>query len=146
MDIRTILVPVDFDPPSEDALGQAIGLAKQLGAGVTLVHAFTTEKLTGPALDATLELRPRILDGAGRALEGLMKRREGSGVAMMSLVREGEPDEVIRRAIAEEGAGLVVMGTHGRGRLGRALLGSVAMDVVRSSPVPVIVVPPQNRS
>jgi nucleotide-binding universal stress UspA family protein len=146
MDLRTILVPVDFDPPSEQALDQAVALAAQLGAKITLLHAFEVGKLAGSAIDVTLELRPRVLEGAARALEEMMRARESSGVSMKSIVKEGEPEEVIGKAVAEEGAGLVVMGTHGRGRLGRMLLGSVAMNVVRTSPVPVLVVPPRPRS
>jgi nucleotide-binding universal stress UspA family protein len=56
------------------------------------------------------------------------------------LLRSGPTAPEICNVATEVGADLVIMGTHGRGALGRALLGSTANAVVRSSPVPVLTV------
>lgn len=53
---------------------------------------------------------------------------------------DGNPGETIARRAAELGCESIVMGTHGRGRLGSALLGSVAQRVVHDAPVPVTLV------
>ena len=57
-----------------------------------------------------------------------------------TLLRTGSPWEQVLGAATEVKAGLIVMGTHGRRRLERALLGSVAEKVVRMSRVPVLTV------
>jgi nucleotide-binding universal stress UspA family protein len=55
-------------------------------------------------------------------------------------MREGDPAHGIVDAVRHLGADLVVIGTHGRGRLAAAVIGSVAQSVVRTAPCPVIVV------
>jgi nucleotide-binding universal stress UspA family protein len=56
-------------------------------------------------------------------------------------VWEGEPGESILEAALAEGADLIVIGSHGRGPIGRRILGSVSQHVVMRAAVPVIVVP-----
>jgi nucleotide-binding universal stress UspA family protein len=58
-----------------------------------------------------------------------------------SLVWEGDPAESILEAAAAEGAEVIVLGSHARGRIGRLLRGSVSHRVVRDAHVPVVVVP-----
>jgi nucleotide-binding universal stress UspA family protein len=64
----------------------------------------------------------------------------GRGVEVSGLLRSGPPTQEICSVATEVGADLILMGTHGRGALGRALLGSTANAVVRSAPVPVLTV------
>jgi nucleotide-binding universal stress UspA family protein len=59
---------------------------------------------------------------------------------MRGITRQGETWRVIAETAEELGAGLVVMGTHGRRGLPRAILGSVAEKVVRTAPCPVLTV------
>lgn len=74
-----------------------------------------------------------ILDDAGQ--------RIGSRVARFELeYLEGDPGETIARRAAELGCESIIMGTHGRGRLGSALLGSVAQHVVHAASMPVTLV------
>ena len=56
------------------------------------------------------------------------------------VLREGNPAEEIVRLAGERGCDLIVMGTHGRRRLGRLLMGSVAEQVLRRAPCPVLTV------
>ena len=70
---------------------------------------------------------------------GRLSARLG-GVSTM--LREGQPAAEILAAIQETGAGLVIMGTHGRRGVGRMFVGSVAESVARRSPVPVTMVRP----
>jgi len=53
---------------------------------------------------------------------------------------EGDPATVILEVAEETGAGLIVMGTHGRTGLGRLVMGSVAEQVLRTAPCPVLTV------
>jgi len=65
-------------------------------------------------------------------------RRIGVGVAF--LVWEGEPGAAIVEAAQSEGADMVIVGTHGRNRVERIVLGSVSDHVVRHAPCPVLIV------
>ena len=64
----------------------------------------------------------------------------GEGLAAKALLRTGVPHEAIVEAAREEGADLVVIGTHGRGGVDRLLLGSVADRVIRLASCPVLAV------
>jgi nucleotide-binding universal stress UspA family protein len=73
-------------------------------------------------------------------------KRDASGLRMSVLVRVGEPAQGIVLAAAERAADLVVMATHGRTGLRRAVLGSVAGEVVRTGSTPVLLVHPTGPS
>jgi nucleotide-binding universal stress UspA family protein len=137
---KKILVPVDFDEPSEHALAYAVALAVPLGAAITVLHAFEIPYYGFPdgALIATAEMAGRILVGAQAGLDALLEKHAGSGVALKGVVVQGPPAFEIEKAAKE--ADLVVMGTHGRRGVRRALLGSVTEKVARTSARPVLIV------
>ena len=139
---KTILVPTDFDEGSETAILYAIDLAKALGASLVILHAFEIPLVGFPdgTLVATAELASRVLQGAQQGLDDTIKSHEASGVPMRGFVRQGETWRTILDTVAEVGAGLIVMGTHGRRGLPRALLGSVAEKIVRTASCPVLTV------
>jgi nucleotide-binding universal stress UspA family protein len=139
---KKFLVPVDFDEPSERALEYAVALAKPLGAAISVLHAFEIPYYGFPdaALVVSSEMASRILDGARAGLDALLAKHAGSGISLEAFVREGPPADEIEHAVKELGADLVVMGTHGRRGLRRALLGSVTEKIVRTSPRPVLIV------
>ena len=62
----------------------------------------------------------------------------------MTRIADGMPLDQIGRIAAEIRPGFIVMGSHGRSGVNRALMGSVAEGVARRSPVPVMIVPPSN--
>ena len=137
--MAAVIAAVDFSPHSRKAFDAAVGLAKDTGATLVLVHAFPPMPKAGvrdpigqvkAEVDAA-EWQKMIQDWAGAA------RKK---VKVETFAREGKPPEVIAAAAAEHKAAFVVVGSHGSG-LRRAVLGSVAEAVVRSSQVPVIVVP-----
>jgi nucleotide-binding universal stress UspA family protein len=137
--IKRILVPHDFSPTADNALTFAIDLAARIGAGVTVMHAYEYPMLTypeGPALTADLILE--IEKAARSALEGVVSRARRPGVAMDSSLRQGPPWAEILASAKDGHADLIVIGTHGRRGLSRALLGSVAEKVVRTAPCPVL--------
>ena len=74
-----------------------------------------------------------VLDDARQRLSGRVAHFELEHL-------DGDPGETIARRAAELGCESIVMGTHGRGRLGNALMGSVAQRVVHASPLPVTLV------
>ena len=76
------------------------------------------------------------------AVHDVAARARRSGADASFLVWDGDPAESIIAAAEAESADLIVVGSHGRNRVGRAILGSVSDEVVRTSPCPVLVVPP----
>lgn len=129
--IRHILVPTDLGEPAERALECALDLAVQHHASVTLLNA------SGESLR---DYYPTGFEADRAALEKLLTTKAPAGVQVAVAQRDGPAAEAIVRAAKEMQADLIVMGTHGRKGLGRAVLGSVTDAVVRLAPVPVLTV------
>jgi nucleotide-binding universal stress UspA family protein len=138
---RNILVPLDFGAPSRRALSVAIGLTKELGSSLTLMHTWEIPGYvhTGVEIPAT-ELFHPSRDAAAERLAAALAEVSKDVPEAKSLLRGGAPWREILAAVEETGADLVVMGTHGRRGLARALLGSVTEKVVRNATVPVLTV------
>jgi nucleotide-binding universal stress UspA family protein len=75
-----------------------------------------------------------------RFAQELVARGRSMGVAVDFLVWEGDPGEAIIDAAQAEHADMIVVGSHGRGTVGRFLIGSVSDHVVRNASCPVLVV------
>lgn len=139
---KKIIVPIDFSDTSLHALDYAIEMAKKLGASVTVMHAFELPIFGFPdgALVASAEVAARITDGAIAGLKAAIEARKNAGVPLESALRQGPADEEVEALVKATGADLIVIGTHGRRGLARALLGSVAEKVVRTASCPVLTV------
>jgi nucleotide-binding universal stress UspA family protein len=137
-----ILVPTDLSPHAEAAFAYACELATQLGAKVHLLNVIGIPALGVPELGVALTstMMDTLVREHQAALEAMAARR-GAGVPMgQILLKTGDARDSIEQAARELGADLIVMGTHGRRGVARALLGSVAETVVRSAPCPVLTV------
>lgn len=142
MPIKTILVPTDFGDPGESALAYAIDLAEGLKAEVILLHAFELPIVGFPdgAMVATADIASRIVNAAQKALDDAVAKYKKRSIALKPLLKQGDAREVVLAVAKDVGANLIVMGTHGRRGIARALIGSVTESVVRTSPVPVLTV------
>lgn len=140
--IRHILVALDFNPISEHALDYAVDLAEKLGARLTVLHVYSLAVLM--ALDGeylpTASSASNKAEDAQKHLDAAIAPLASRKVAIHGVLRVGEAGEEICAQAKELGADIIVVGTHGRGALGRALLGSVAGSVLRASSVPVLTV------
>ncbi|WP_437277088.1 universal stress protein [Sorangium sp. So ce375] len=140
--MKTLLLAHDFNATSELALDKAIELARKLSAKLVVAHVYSVPVYSfpeGSSLIPSAEDAARIADAAQRSLDQVLaRRRDTSGVEISGVLRAGVPDEEICRLAEEIGADMIVIGTHGRGAVARALLGSVAQKVVRSAKVPVL--------
>jgi nucleotide-binding universal stress UspA family protein len=141
-DLKRILVPTDFTDTSDRALDWAIGLASRLGGAVTLMHSYEIPVIGFPdgAIIATPEIATRISEASRQALDTAVKKRQGGAVPVNGLLREGVAWEAINAVADEMDADFIVIGTHGRRGLTRALLGSVAENVVRTAHRPVVTI------
>ncbi len=140
--IKTILVPVDFDQPSEAALDTAIRFAKNLGATITLLHVepFNLTDVPEGVFFEGPNASTRARSDARAELSRLVQSKAESGITITSELREGIAWDEILGAARRLGADLIVMGTHGRKGLSRGLLGGVAEQVLRSAHVPVMTI------
>jgi nucleotide-binding universal stress UspA family protein len=138
---KHILVPTDLSPEAEQALDYACELARTLGARVHLVNVVGVPALGVPELGVALSAATidQVVVDNQTAIDALAQRK-CAGIAGEVLVRTGDAMDVINQTATEVGADLIVMGTHGRRGIARALLGSIAETVVRSAPCAVLTV------
>lgn len=135
--IRRILLATDLSTPSERATAEALQLARDLRAELLAVSVIEpATHVAGPTV-ARMDQRRAARESAAQALV-VRGRREGVSVSF--LVWEGEPGPAIVEAAASEEADLVVVGTRGRNRVERMVLGSVSDHVVRHATCPVLIV------
>jgi nucleotide-binding universal stress UspA family protein len=143
---QRIIVPVDGSETSNQALATALGLARESGGRVRLVHvveemAYLTgyDQFGGYAGDLQKIMRET---GTGILANGVAAARE-AGVEAEQVLYDtlGERlPEVVADDARRWNADLIVVGTHGRRGVGRILLGSGAEQIVRMAPVPVLVI------
>lgn len=139
---KNILVPTDLSPHAEAALDYACELAAKLGATVHLVDVIGVPALGVPELGiaVTSTMIDSMVADAQAALEALAARKRTQVTIGQVLLKTGDARDMIDQTAKELGADLIVMGTHGRRGVSRALLGSVAETVVRTAPCPVLVI------
>jgi nucleotide-binding universal stress UspA family protein len=138
--IRRILVAHDFSETAESALQLALDLAEKIGARVTIVHAYEAVYGFPESVELKADILAAVEKTASKSLGDLTARTQRSGVEIQSLLRHGAAWSEINAAAKDVGADLIVIGTHGRRGIARALLGSVAEKVVRTAPCPVLTV------
>jgi nucleotide-binding universal stress UspA family protein len=137
--LHTILIAADFSACSEEAFHLAGALARDHGARLLVLHVATPPPLVTPGeLDRALDQA----DGLRANLELQLRRvyRAAPPVRLDYSVVHGDPAAEIVRLAQAAACDLVVTGTHGRTGLERLLMGSVAENVVRRAPCPVVTV------
>jgi len=141
-----LLVGTDFSAPSIAALRYAVRLAKAVVGGATIhvAHAFEVPVLGVP--DGTLGITPsiaaRIVEDAERSMQMLVKNHnaEKTGIELTTSIEAGDPREQLLTVAEREGIDIIVVGTHGRQGIARALIGSIAEGIIRRSTRPVLTV------
>ena len=140
-----ILLATDGSKEAGRATETALSLAQKTGSELRVVHVhfWASESALDPeGLDPAV--REEVRGRASERLEELVGEIEASGGAVEgSCLRVGRPDAQIVAEAEEVGAGLIVMGSRGFGRVRRALVGSVSDSVVRHAHCPVMVVRPE---
>lgn len=138
---QSILVPVDFSDAADAVVTTAVELAGRFDGRVCLLHAYEIPALGFPdgVLVASSDIASRISSAAQANLEALANKFRSRAPIEIRL-KTGPAWECINETAKEIGADLIVIGTHGRRGLARALLGSVAENVIRTSTLPVLVI------
>ena len=138
---KNILVPVDFSESSGKAAAAACTLGGTAGAKIHLLHAYMIPVApAGPGQTVSKQYVDQfVADSKARLQELGSKLCDGAALGPF-LVESGDPRDVILEQAQKLHADLIVMGTHGRRGITRALLGSVAESVVRTAHCSVLVV------
>ena len=147
-EIAKILYATDLSENSLFAFGYAVQIARQFGAGITVLHV--AEPVPGTLGDWVKEkMEEEELAQSIKTIRSHLERfcevmdRDRTCIELVSniLVRVGQPDEEILGAAREERSDILVLGTHGKGFLKNAILGSVSRKVLDRSSRPVVVIP-----
>lgn len=144
---KHILIPTDGSELAKKALTHGLALAKALGAKVTVLTA--TPMWSAAEMTTQVRHQPhpiedyerRQAEWAQRVLEPCEAEAQQAGVPCTTLhVMDSDPDRAIVDAAKDKGCDLILMASHGRGPMGRLLLGSVAVKVLTYTTVPVQVI------
>lgn len=135
MNVRKIILPVDFSHADDQALILASSLAESWDARLLIVHVEEPPLAYGGGEMYYGLPEPRTADLV-RMLEAIVPKV--AGVAYEHRLITGEPSEAIVRLAENEAADMIVMGTHGRTGFSRLLMGSVAEAIVRTAKCPVL--------
>lgn len=123
---KRVMVPLDGSDLAQTALPHALELCRALGCTLVLLHVRDSRQ-------GSAEASKRFLDFTRR-------QHVNSGITIETFVRSGSVAEAIVRAAEEQQVDMIAMATHGRSGLQRAVYGSVAEQVLRSSTKPVLLV------
>ena len=140
--LQKILVATDFTESSQAAADIGLEFAQTLRVPLVLMHAYPilATIYSGVPMAPSQDYALQYEKAAREALEKERARLAARGAEVVPLLRAGTPWEEILSTAQEVKADLIIVGTHGRRGLPRALLGSVAEKVVRLAPCPVLVV------
>jgi glycine betaine transporter len=160
MELKKVLVPIDYSEHSSRALRWGASLAEKYGAQLLLLHVvpkavevsapqfgwqevpayYQEEMVPGRGPFQSERILTDLVDKARTELHDLARKELQGTVPVEIRVAVGKPAAEIRRVAQEWPADLIVMGTHGRTGFSHALLGSVAEKLVRSARCPVFTV------
>jgi nucleotide-binding universal stress UspA family protein len=147
--IKHILCPVDFSESSRHAFDRAVGIARTFGSDITVLHVMPMPSAVpavpyGPEGPGPFGFQVMDVPRTLGALSHFLAIERPDDVPIRQEVIEGvSVHQEVLDQIAKAAADLVVMGTHGRSGFNHLILGSVAEKTLRTSPVPVLVVPPR---
>ncbi len=140
---KNILLATDFSHASEAALPQALALASHYGSTLYVAHVICLEIMELVAPEFTMTAVQQAQRLAEQNMERLLSAGRQRGVSCQPLIGEGAIWEVLLEMVHQNGIDLIIVGTHGRRGLRKLLLGSVAEEVFRLAPCPVLTVGPK---
>jgi universal stress protein A len=142
--IKRILVPIDFSELSSEMITTAIDFALVFHATIDLAHVYVDPMYVLPP-PVDLAIFPydmgQVMTRAQQGLDAAAERLRAAGVTYETTLLSGRAGPEIVAHAKKTGANLIVMGTHGRGGIEHAILGSVTERVVHHAPCPILVVP-----
>lgn len=145
IEIRRILVPMDFSECSRRGLRYAVALAERFGSEIVLVHAIEAPLNLPPQTLVRLDpegpampIMDYVREAADRRLNAMLAELSLASIPAQGVISVGDVRDVVLESASTHKVDMIVMGTHGRKGLRHLLIGSVAEDIVRRSEVPVL--------
>ncbi len=144
-EIKNLLFPLDFGSTSEKVLSYARYMAEKLRAKLYLL--FVVEDLSKYANfyvphSALDNLEAELLEAAKKKMENFIEDNLSDFPNVEGIIKRGDIADEIIKVVEEKDIDMIVMGTHGRKGLEKILLGSVAEQVVKRAPCPVLTINP----
>jgi len=140
--LKNVLLSTDFSTASDAALPYAVEVAKQFEAKLYVVHVVFPELYEALPEEAGQSAMVQAKQHAERRMQQLLSSSPFAGVPHEGIVRAGEIWDELAGIIQERHIDLVATGTHGRRGAKKMLLGSIAEEIFRLSPIPVLTVGP----
>jgi len=136
----TVLLATDGSDTADRATERAIDLAATYGADLHAIYVIETRTAYDNAIVDPEEVEANLRSEGREILDGVADRAAEAGVDAETAIEEGVPADTVEAYADERSADVIVLGRRGRSGLRRALLGSTTNALVRTSPVPVLVV------
>lgn len=144
LSLNSVIYGTDFSETAKNAGRYAVLMATQCEARLLVTHAFT---LAPAAMD--VEIAHSYPSQQRKDIEAMLAARAHAlsteALRAMPVLLTGDPRRKLPALAEEQAPSLLVLGTHGRGWLGRELLGSVAEEILRSTRWPVLTINPRAR-
>lgn len=146
INLKRVLVPVDFSSCSRAALEYAARVAAASDATLEILHVYEPPHYIGDVMvqipeRAAVTVQEYIRQQSESLLADLLRSATGlEGLSTTTTMRPGVPHAAVVEQARASKSDLIVMGTHGRSGLSHLLMGSVAEKVLRQAPCPVVVV------
>jgi nucleotide-binding universal stress UspA family protein len=137
-----LLLATDLSEASSSATEEAFELARRLGATLLVVSVIDPGSLLMPGGRFRARI-DQVREEREQQAQALVERGRALGLDVSFLVWTGDPGDMIVEAAEAERVDMVLVGSHGRGAVGRFFIGSVSEHVVRHAPCPVLVVRPR---
>jgi nucleotide-binding universal stress UspA family protein len=148
LEIKKILCPIDLTKNSSRILPYVLSVADKYKGSICLlhvvedVHSLFSAHVGDIPHDQLEEYRQRALKRAEKTMDWICEEQLESCPHFEKRIVFGNPTMEILKMVESEDIDLVIIGTHGSGETGQFVMGSVADNVLRSSPVPVLIVNP----
>lgn len=145
MQIKKVLVPIDFSENSNQILQEGIWIAQKFDARVEVVFVAQTIQDYSDFFEPhmpIIQFEEDLVASAREKMKAFVEENVEPGYRCETRVLAGDVAEVILEHAADENFDLIVMGTHGYKGLEKILFGSVAEKVVKMAPCPVLTINP----
>jgi nucleotide-binding universal stress UspA family protein len=140
--LKNILFATDFEVLANRALPFAVALADRYGAKLYAAHVIPQEAFAFARPESVEQILKEAQDYTGYALNQVIGPLRHHGRRCEPLLGEGRVAEVLIEFVQQYAADLIVVGTSSRAGLGKLFLGSVAEEIIREAPCPVLTVGP----
>ena len=157
IEIKKILIALDYDPTAQKVAEQGFALAKSMDAKFILLHVISdpvyyssTEYSPIMGLDTSMELSPVQLDsvdGLKKVSHQFLERLNNhyDEKTALTIVEEGDYAQCILKIAKDQHADIIVMGSHSRKWLEEIVMGSVTENVLHHTTLPLFIIPTKKR-